>query len=172
MNYKNGDNWTIRINKKKENIDTDNVTITLDEALQAGDVIAITAYRNKDTDANGTLYMLFENGAEIDEGDEKVWNNIHADYGQEPNTRTYTMQAEAGSKSFKIARSTASTNVFITKIVITRGGTTGINEIERSTSDSLHSTVNSQYTYNLRGQRVDANYKGIVIKNGKKYYQR
>jgi hypothetical protein len=172
VNYKNGDNWTIRINKKKENIDTDNVTITLDEALQAGDVIAITAYRNKDTDANGTLYMLFENGAEIDEGDEKVWNNIHADYGQKPNTRTYTMQAEAGSKSFKIARSTASTNVFITKIVITRGGTTGINEIERSTSDSLHSTVNSQYTYNLRGQRVDANYKGIVIKNGKKYYQR
>lgn len=172
VNYKNGDNWTIRINKKKENIDTDNVTITLDEALQAGDVIAITAYRNKDTDANGTLYMLFENGAEIDEGDEKVWNNIHADYGQEPNTRTYTIQAEAGSKSFKIARSAASTNVLITKIEITRGGTTGINEIERSTSDSLHSTVNSQYTYNLRGQRVDANYKGIVIKNGKKYYQR
>lgn len=27
-------------------------------------------------------------------------------------------------------------------------------------------------TYNLAGQRVDANYKGIVIRNGKKYYSR
>ena len=27
-------------------------------------------------------------------------------------------------------------------------------------------------TYNLAGQRVDANYKGVVIRNGKKYWQR
>ena len=164
MNYKNGDNWTIRINKKKADIATDNVEITLDEALQAGDEIAITAYRNKDNDANGTLYMLFENGAEIDEGTEKVWNNIHADYGQEPNTRTFTVQAEAGSKSFKIARSVASTNVFITKIVITRGGTTGIENVEVVSVKPANDII-----YNLRGQRVDANYKGIVIKNGKKF---
>lgn len=164
VNYKNGDNWTIRINKKKADIATDNVEITLDEALQAGDEIAITAYRNKDNDANGTLYMLFENGAEIDEGTEKVWNNIHADYGQEPNTRTFTVQAEAGSKSFKIARSVASTNVFITKIVITRGGTTGIENVEVVSVKPANDII-----YNLRGQRVDANYKGIVIKNGKKF---
>jgi hypothetical protein len=28
------------------------------------------------------------------------------------------------------------------------------------------------HIYNLRGQRVDENYKGIVIKNGKKYIQK
>ena len=127
VNYlnKGGDDteyYTIRINKKKADIATDNVEFTLDEALQAGDQIAITAYRNKDTDANGTLYILFENGAEIDEGTDVVWNNVHADYGQKPNTNTYTVDAAAGSKSFKVARSAASTNVFITEIKITRGG--------------------------------------------------
>ena len=167
VNYKNGENWTIRINKKKADIETDNVTITLDEALQAGDEIAITGYRNKDNDANGTLYMLFENGAVIDEGEEDVvWNNIHPDFAQQPNTRTYTINAEAGSKSFKIARSKASTNVFITKIEITRGGTTGIDAVH-SSQFTVHSSI-----YNLAGQKVGADYKGIVIKNGKKYFQK
>ena len=167
VNYANSGNWTIRVNKKKADIATDYVEITLDEALQNGDEIAITAYRNKDTDANGTLYMLFENGAEIDEGSEKVWNNIHADYAQEPNTRTYTIGAEAGSKSFKMVRSATGTNVFITKLVITRGGTTGIETVETVSMKPATNII-----YNLRGQRVDASYKGIVIMNGKKYFQK
>jgi hypothetical protein len=166
VNYKNSDYWTIRINKKKENIETDNVTITLDEALQAGDQIAITGYRNKDNDANGTLYMLFDNGAEIDEGEDVVWNNIHPDFAQQPNTRTYTINAEAGSKTIKIARSKASTNVFITKIEITRGSTTAIETVQTA------KVVDNGFIYNLRGQRVDESYKGIVIKNGRKYIQR
>lgn len=164
INYANAGNYTISINKNKANVETDYVQIALDEALQAGDVIAITAYRNKDTNANGTLYMLFDNGAVIDEGSEIVWNNIHPDYAQEPNTRTYTVDAEAGSKSFKIVRSTTGTNVFITKIEITRGGATGIKAVETVTMRPANN-----YIYNLRGQRVDENYKGIVIKNGRKY---
>lgn len=167
VNYANAGNWTIRINKKKDAIATDNVTITLDEALAEGDVIAITAYRNKDTDANGTLYMLFENGAEIDEGSDIVWNNIHEAIGQQPNTRTFTVGAEAGSKTIKIARSAASTNVFITKIEITRGGATGIKNVEVVNVKPANNAI-----YNLRGQRVDASYKGIVIMNGKKFFQK
>lgn len=167
INYSNSGYYTISINKNKTNVETDYVLITLDQALQAGDEIAITAYRNKDTDANGTLYMLFENGAEIDEGSEKVWNNIHADYAQEPNTRTYTVSAEAGSKSFKIVRSATGTNVFITKLVITRGGTTGIETVETVSTKPATNII-----YNLRGQRVDASYKGIVIMNGKKFIQK
>ena len=168
VNYKNGDYWTIRINKKKENIETDFVEITFDKALEAGDEIAITGYRNKDNDANGNLYILFENGASIDEGEDVTWNNIHANYGQEPNTNTYAVTAEAaGSKSLKLARSKASTNVFITKIVITRGGSTGINTIEVAPAKQFADVI-----FNLAGQKVDASYKGIVIKNGKKYYQK
>lgn len=43
------------------------------------------------------------------------------------------------------------------------GGTTGIGqvEVEKATENSA--------IYNLAGQRVDASYKGVVIKNGKKY---
>ena len=33
-------------------------------------------------------------------------------------------------------------------------------------------TTGDGYTYNLQGQRVDSNYKGIVIKNGKKFLQK
>ena len=159
--------YTIRINKKKADIATDNVEFTLDEPLQAGDEIAITGYRNKDTDANGNLYILFENGTEIDEGEDVKWNNVHADYGQKPNTNTYAVGDAAGSKSFKIARSKASTNVFITEIKITRGGATGIEAVK-----AVKVIPVNNFIYNLAGQRVDANYKGVVIKNGKKFLQK
>lgn len=165
VNYQNGDYWTIRINKKKADVESENVTVTFDEALQAGDVLAITGYRNKDTDANGTLYMLFENGAEIDEGDEVVWNNIHPDFAQQPNTRTYNINAEAGSKTIKIARSKASTNVFITKIELTRGGASGISDVKVV-------RVADGAIYNLAGQKVGKDYKGIVIMNGRKFMQK
>ena len=111
----------ITVSSKKANIADDNITITLDEALKAGDVIYITGYRKKDTDANGTLYFLFETGASIDEGSDVKWNNTHPDYAQQPNTNSYEMTEEmAGSKIIKLARSKASTNVFIQKIEIVR----------------------------------------------------
>lgn len=111
----------ITVSSKKANIDTDNITITLSKALEAGDIIKITGYRKKDNDANGTLYFLFETGEVIDEGDVVKWNNIHENYGQEPNTNSYEVtEKAAGSKSIKIARSKSSTNVMIQKIEILR----------------------------------------------------
>ena len=157
------DNTVIKVSAKKANIATDNLTFTFNEALAAEDVMEITAYRKKDTDANGTLYMQFENGYEIDEGEEVKWNNIHEAIGQQPNTNTYALTGAAGSKSMVMARSKASTNVFIIKMVINRGGSTGIGNIE---------VVAPQFNgaiYNLAGQKVGADYKGIVIKNGKKF---
>ena len=44
------------------------------------------------------------------------------------------------------------------------GGTTAI--------DNVSVNVNDNVLYNLNGVRVGADYKGIVIKNGKKYYQK
>ena len=111
----------ITISSKKANIENDNITITLNEALKAGDVIKMTGYRKKDTDANGTLYFLFETGEVIDEGDVVKWNNIHENVGQQPNTNSYDVtEGMAGSKVIKLARSKASTNVFIQKIEIIR----------------------------------------------------
>lgn len=156
-------NTVIKVSAKKANIAADNLTFTFDQALAAEDVMEITAYRKKDTDANGTLYMQFENGYVIDEGDEVKWNNIHEAEGQQPNTNTYALTDAAGSKSMVMARSKASTNVFIIKMVINRGGSTGIGNIE---------VVAPQFNgaiYNLAGQKVGEDYKGIVIKNGKKF---
>ena len=111
---------TITVSSKKANIATDNIAITLDQPLAAGDIIKITGYRKKDTDANGNLYILFGNGASIDEGSEVKWNNIHEAVGQEPNTNEYEVTDGAGSTTIQLARSKASTNVFITKIEIVR----------------------------------------------------
>lgn len=166
VNYANGDYYTLSINSKKANIETDYILITIDQALEATDEIAITGYRNKDTDANGTLYMLFENGYEIDEGDNMVWNNTHPDLGQQPNTNTYKVAEGAGSKTIKISRSKSSTNVFITKFVITRGVADGIENVEVVTP------VKNNVIYNLSGQKVDASYKGIIIVNGKKFFNK
>lgn len=111
----------ITVSSKKANIETDNITITLDEALKEGDVIKMTGYRKKDTDANGNLYILFETGEVIDEGSEVKWNNVHENVGQQPNTNSYDVNDKAaGSKSIKLARSKSGTNVFIQKIEIIR----------------------------------------------------
>ena len=48
------------------------------------------------------------------------------------------------------------------------GATTSINDI--TTTPQHHNTTSAQY--NLAGQRVDNNYKGIVIVNGKKYLRK
>jgi len=111
----------ITVSSKKANIETDNITITLNEALKAGDIINITGYRKKDTDANGNLYILFETGEVIDEGNDVKWNNVHENVGQQPNTNTYEVPAgAAGSKVIKLARSKSGTNVFIQKFEIIR----------------------------------------------------
>ena len=160
VGYKNGDYTTIRVNGKKADMNTNYIEVTLNEALQAGDVISITAYRNKDTDAQSSLYFLFENGTIVD--DEFVFDNVAL--GQTPNTHNWTVAEAAGSKSFKLSRGIASTNVFITAINIVRGGTTAIQGIKAAAEDGV--------AYNLAGQKVDSSFKGIIIKNGKKMIQK
>jgi hypothetical protein len=58
------------------------------------------------------------------------------------------------------------TNLFITKLVVTRGGTTGITE------KTVINSVMNNIIFNLAGQKVGADYKGIVIKNGRKFIQK
>ncbi len=50
------------------------------------------------------------------------------------------------------------------------GATTSINGITTTPSHDFNTTPSQQY--NLAGQRVDNNYKGIVIVNGKKYLRK
>ena len=56
-------------------------------------------------------------------------------------------------------------NLTVTKLTLVQGGTTGIAPVKTV-------KVQSNAIYNLAGQRVDANYKGVVIVNGKKMIQK
>ena len=67
-------------------------------------------------------------------------------------------------KSFKMSRNKAGTNIFLTKLTINRG-TTGIKEIKNV-------QLQNNAVYNLAGQKVGNDYKGIVIVNGKKFMQK
>lgn len=62
--------------------------------------------------------------------------------------------------------STARPTAASRSIDIDFGGTTGINEIQNAHSSSAAAT------YDVAGKRVDKNYKGVVIRNGKKMIQK
>lgn len=119
----------IVISAKKANIATDNITITLNEALQAGDVISVTGYRNKNAEGKiVSLYLWFNDNTNMF-NDSETWVNIYKDDtnpdydsdGETPNTNTYTVpEGAAGTKVIKLARSKASTNLYVTKFTIIR----------------------------------------------------
>ena len=134
-NYPNAGYHSLCLNGKKANVaDTEasanatRIVITLNEALQEGDSIFVTAYRNKNADGKkATIYFLYENGTTV--ADTKVFTNIcaddtDADYdddGATPTTHGYLIPAEAaGSKTITLTRNDGGTNLFITKFVIVR----------------------------------------------------
>ena len=170
VGFSNKGYTTIRVCTKKADVATKNIEITLDKPLEKGDVITVTGYKNKDADGKlVSLYMQFEKGEPIF-NDEETWVNIcdneGIDFdndGNTPKTNTYSVAEDAaGSKTIKLSRSKANTNLFITSFVITRGSSSGIQNVVKP-------VVENGIRYNLAGQRVDENYKGVVIMNGKKY---
>jgi len=130
LNYKNGDYYTMCLNGKKANVnDTEasnnasKMVITLDQAVAEGDEIAFTAYINKNESKKASAYILFENGAAIEGEVFSDESNIDPAFGNPPTTKTTTVTAAAaGSKTITLTRSQAGTNLFITKLVITRAG--------------------------------------------------
>lgn len=57
-------------------------------------------------------------------------------------------------------------NMTVTKVTLVKGGATGIATVKKTAKSQ------SNVIYNLAGQRVDANYKGVVIVNGQKKIQK
>jgi len=175
VNYKNGDYYTICINGKKANMDdapgTANggyILVTLDNELKTDDAIELTGYITKnEAGKEASIYFLFEKGDGVD--DEYIYGdaaNIDPAVGGKISTHTFKVPAASnGSKSFKMSRNKAGTNVFLTKIVITSGGSTGINTVKTV-------RIADGAIYNLAGQKVDKSYKGVVIMNGKKMIQK
>ncbi|MBQ9186273.1 MAG: starch-binding protein [Prevotella sp.] len=128
INMSNASYKTIRLRGAKD-FSTNVVVITLDNALKAGDEIAITAYRNKDTTekkSGALLKFNDEASTTLTIGDGLEFNNINtaeavaAEFG-EPNTITAVVpEAVDGATTITLTRSQTATNLFITKIEITR----------------------------------------------------
>ena len=173
VNYGNANYYTVCLSGKYANMNdaeasknAAHIVLTLNEALQEGDIITMTGYRNKNADGkNATIYFLFENGQEW--LDEKTWVNIlsddaNPDYdndGSTPNTNTWTITAaEAGCKVIKMSRNAASTNIFLTKITITREGSSGI---ESAIEEGR--VVADRQIYTIAGNRVSSLVPGLNI---------
>ena len=136
--------------------------IVLDEALQAGDVISARMQSRTDTD----LGLFFDKS---DSRPSETTTSIilaSADAQAWVDTPTYTVAADdaiCGEKTFYIFRATGKSTYFNT-FKITRSSTTGIQGVQAEKADAA--------AYNLAGQKVAENYKGVVIKNGQKMIQK
>ena len=136
--------------------------VTLDEALKAGDVISVKMQSRTDTE----LGLWFKDSS--DRGSEGTAKIVLATADEQSwvDAPTYTV-AEGdeicGKTTFYIFRHTGKSTYFNT-LVITRGGSTGINSVK---TDAENGAI-----YNLGGQQVNEAYKGVVVKNGKKMIQK
>ncbi len=153
LNYKNGDYYTMCLNGKKANLnDTEasnnasKMVITLDQAVAEGDEIAFTAYINKNESKKASAYILFENGAAIEGEVFSDESNIDPAFGNAPTTKTTTVTAEAaGSKTITLTRSQSGTNLFITKLVITRNGGAAVESGKKLVDITGYSWLSSEY---------------------------
>ncbi len=117
---------TICLSGKKGDDATAHMVVTFTEPLKEGDVISMTAFRNKNATGKGaSAHLAFDNGAAITIGgsDGLGFVNLNADgdtpNATEPNTLTYTVTAaEAGATSMKMTCDKSSTNLFITNLTI------------------------------------------------------
>ena len=131
LNYPQKGYYTMCLNGKKANIgDTEasanagHMLITLNEELAEGDEIAITAFTSKTSASKSSAYVVFEKGDAIDSGDYTDESNLGLEPAGAPITKTITVAAgNAGSKTIKLTRGSTGTNLFITKLVISRAET-------------------------------------------------
>lgn len=127
LNYANDKYFTICLNGKKANLEdatpsanAGHMELTLDQELKAGDQIVMTAYYNKGEEKKVSAWLVFEKGEAV--GSALCTQDIQA--GGTPEDITVTVAADAeGSKKISFTRNDGGTNLFITKLVITRGGT-------------------------------------------------
>ena len=143
------------------------IMISTDGGFKAGDVITIAgAINNSDnSEAKRGAIDIFTGE---DGGKETVLFStpdfINGRFVvDDPAEISYTLEADYAS--LKLGRNgNTGTNVTVLKVV--RGGSTGINSVNVEKENA------NAPMYNLAGQRVNNNAKGIVIQNGKKFIKK
>lgn len=148
---------------------TNNNTIfkfVLNEALQAGDVISVRMESRDDTE----LGLWFVDSDSRPSSDAVPASKIvlaQADAQAWVDAPTYTVATGdgiCGKTTFYAHRHTGKSTYF-TNFTITRGGEAGINNVTVAEAEN-------GAAYNLAGQKVADDFKGVVIKNGKKMIQK
>ena len=79
----------------------------------------------------------------------------------DPVVETYTLEADADA--LYLGRN-GNTGTIVTTLKVVRGGATAIKNVKVQTADGV--------VYNLAGQKVGNDFKGVVIKEGKKMLQK
>ena len=140
----------------------DYVELTAEGGFKAGDVVSITGVYNNASEKNAAIAIFSGKVGEEASILFKTDNFINARLvNDDPTAQTYTLTQDAAT--LQLGRN-GNTGACITKLTVVRGGTpTGISNLEASAS------AKSSTLYNLAGQQVSESYKGIVVKNGKKY---
>lgn len=180
VNYANSIYHTICLNGSKASINASepsaaasHIEIKLAKSLKTGDKITITGYRNKNAEGKiVSVYMEFKNGTKFEGAEGNTyWTNIYsddkiADYdsdGSTPNSYTWTVpETEDGTNIIKLTRNDASTNLFITKIVVT-----GVDRDDDPTPPEYDTTVTTveELRTALAAASGTSEYK-IFVKNG------
>lgn len=166
------------------------ITLSDGHVFHEGDTIEITGMRNTtNTGANATLYMQFGNGTVLP--DNNLWNNLgqlqeigvegglgaktrgtgngNEDFNKLstfPSTYRFIVPMEAhGSKSLRLSRNICECRLYITNIDVIRkqSDVTGLNLSLKV------SAITQKEKYDLTGKRVSSNYRGIIIKDGRKF---
>ena len=138
-------------------------TLEVDGGFKKGDKIEIAgAFNNSDETKKSAVDLFTVDGTTptvLFTTKQFVNGKLVAD---DPESETYTLTADADK--LYLGRN-GNTATFVTLLKVVRDSATGIQEIPVK-------VVFNDAIYNLAGQKVNETYKGIVIKNGKKYIQK
>ena len=122
--------------------------------VKAGSTITMEVESHKASDARGVELYTGVDADNLVDANTKIGDSFTP---KEKDTHSWTIDNDCDV----IVYNTNGCHIY--KIEIATG--TGIQAVKTA-------TVGNGYIYNLAGQRVDANYKGVVIKNGQKMIQK
>lgn len=137
-------------------------------AVPAGATIKMGVESHKTSDARGVMLFLTEDGHVDTSGKKPVLSGEGALTDKDGNAvavpKTYTEQewvvpADAAATNNVYVFNSNGCHIYYIEVVGSTGGVEDITVVEDENAPM----------YNLQGVQVDENYKGVVIKNGKKY---
>lgn len=142
------------------------IRIDFNDPLEINDSLIITGCKRAlSGDPDATIYIDFGGKAVVE--DEQHFNNIYS--GELlPNTIAIRVpDAAKGASYIRMTRNLSNTTLYLTKVVRTSWEKTTDTDIVEMDNVAEDAAIEGEY--NLSGQLVGKNFKGLVIMNGKKY---